>query len=112
MKQVNSYSLQKLNNQEIDIEKVLNVLGNKTVRPILYQLMQRNISAQEMIHSHKMPSTSVYRHLKTLTDTGIVKKYRKKQIINNEVLWINCYRLNCKSITIKIDNAGQAILCD
>jgi predicted transcriptional regulator len=94
---------------EIDREKILEIIGNKKVRPIIIQLMQRNITAQEMIRIYKMPSTTVYRSLKLLVDSGLVRQFRKRVSIHDVHQIINCYKLKFNNIIVRIGNAGLVI---
>jgi len=103
-----NHSMQILS-EEIDKEKILAILGNKNVRPIIIQLMQRDVTAQEMIRVYNMPATSVYRSMKLLVKSGLVVQYKRRVSEHDETQIINCYNLRFNNILIRFGNSGLAI---
>ena len=95
--------------QDIDKDMVLNILGNKNIRPIIIQLMQRNITAREMIGTYNLPATSVYRSLHMLVRSGMVKQFKKRINDHRETKIINCYKLKFNNIIVRFGNAGLII---
>lgn len=72
-------------------DTVIEILGNKSSRGILSLTSRMECSAIQLCHELGIPLTTVYRKLKLLEDTGLVKHV--KTIINlsgNEEKYYHC----------------------
>jgi predicted transcriptional regulator len=72
-------------------EMLIEILGNKSSRAILSLTSRMECSAIQLCHELGIPLTTVYRKLKVLEDTGLIKHV--KTIINlsgNEEKYYRC----------------------
>ncbi len=72
-------------------EMLIELLGNKSSRAILSLTSRMECSAHQLCHELGIPLTTVYRKLKVLEDTGLIKHV--KTIINlsgNEEKYYRC----------------------
>lgn len=72
-------------------EMLIELLGNKSSRAILSLTSRMECSALQLCHELGIPLTTVYRKLKVLEDTGLIKHV--KTIINlsgNEEKYYRC----------------------
>ncbi len=72
-------------------EMLIELLGNKSSRAILSLTSRMECSAIQLCHELDIPLTTVYRKLKILEDTGLIKNV--KTIINlsgNEEKYYRC----------------------
>ncbi len=88
-------------------EVLVELLGNRSSRAILSLTSRMECSALQLAHELGIPLTTVYRKLKILEDTGLIKHV--KTIINLSGNEERYYRCVINAVTVNFDRGMLSV---